>query len=262
MKKNAIIVLAVTILLLTGQAFAKKLQPEEILKKTAAAYKALHSYSDLITVEVHVKANGSEQNMEVISDFALRRPNLVSVQGKTGMAAVTFVSNGEKMWFYIPMFKKYSVSSAPASYAELLKSPLLGGQAGGPSGFIKLFKEDPLKELMEDVVKAGSAAEEKADGFAVYHLALKQKTNDVEMWIDAKTFLIRKIAMDMTKMIAAQRAKTPDMPEMEATFVETHTNISPDAKIPDDAFKFTAPEGTAEVRDLMEVIRARSGGGR
>ena len=107
MRKNAVVILAVTIILCAGQAFAKKPEPEEILKKSAAAYKALQSYSDTMTVTVNVKAKGLEQKMETGSEFTLQRPDKVAVIGKSGLGAVTFISNGEKLWIYVPVLKKY-----------------------------------------------------------------------------------------------------------------------------------------------------------
>jgi outer membrane lipoprotein-sorting protein len=136
MKKNILMLVAITMLVGAVHAFAKKTEPGDILKKTAAAYKALQSYSDTMTVTVNVNAKGMQQKMEVESDFTLQRPDKVAVTGKSGLGAVTFISNGEKLWIYVPMLKKYSVSDAPSGFEELLKNPLLGSQMGGPAGFI------------------------------------------------------------------------------------------------------------------------------
>jgi thiol-disulfide isomerase/thioredoxin len=81
---------------------------------------------------------------------------------------------------------------------------------------------------------------------------------DVEMWIDKNTFLVRKIAMDMTKIIASQRAAIPNLPEMEATFEEVHRNIIPGIKISGGAFVFNPPEGAEETTDLMEALKPGS----
>lgn len=241
-----------TALLILSSQTVFAADPAVILKKTADSYKKLQSYQDTNEVTININAKGMQQKLAVESSMSVKRPNKVASVVKTGVAGLTFVSDGTKMLVYMPVLNKYAASPSPASFDEMAKDKLLGSQSTGPAGYLKLFGEDPMVSLMEGVLSVKLIGEEKLDNRKHFHILLSQENTDVELWIDAKTYLITKLYSDMTKMLQAQQASIPGMSDMEVTYEEVHKVVALNKQIPDTVFEFTPPADAKEVSDLIK----------
>lgn len=243
---------AVSFALFTAFGALSAQDAKQILNKTAAAYKNLKTYQDNTNVRIDISANGLQQKIEVESVFSIKRPGKAACLVNSGTAGLTFVSNGKKLWMYLPATGKYSVKSAPGSIEELTRDALLGSQGNGPANFLKLFSADPLAALMSDAKEAVFVGEKTSNGKKVYDILLKQRLGDVNLWIDTKTYMVLRISADMTKAIEEERKKIPGVPEMEVTYTETHDNVRLNKSIDDASFEFVPPADAAEVEDLVK----------
>ncbi|MFH1368414.1 MAG: redoxin family protein [Elusimicrobiota bacterium] len=254
MKNNLVFALCAAVLLLTFycDVSAAKLSARDIIAKTAETYKKLKTYQDSTEVSININAKGMQQKLSVDTQFALQRPNKVSSIAKTGIAGITFVANGDKLWIYMPVLNKYVTKKAPRDFEELAKDSLVGSQSTGPASFVKLFADEPLAVILEDVKETKLAGEEKIDGKKNYHIVLVQDKVNVELWIDVKTNLITKFYMDMTEMMKAQSKVVPGLPEMDVKYEELHKNIIVNKPIKEEIFNFTPPDGAQEVDDLLK----------
>ncbi|HIE22918.1 MAG TPA: DUF2092 domain-containing protein [Candidatus Korarchaeota archaeon] len=222
-----------------------------LLKKTDEAYKSLQSYQDKTTSIMNVSAQGMEQKMKAELSIAMKRPNKLAVVLKSGMMGMTIVCNGEKMWTYMPMFKKYTVENAPESLEELIESASMMGMAGRSIIIITLFGDNPYEMLMEGVERVKLVGEEIVEGTKMHHIILYQEEMDIDLWIDAGDYLIRKVRMDMSKIMEKQKEIMPGLADMKMILEELHSDVRIAEDIPDTRFIFKAPEGARETDDLF-----------
>ena len=229
-------------------------EAEEILRKTAKVYESLKSYCDETTLVVNVAEGEREQRTESRYSLAVERPDKLALVLESGDNGITLVSDGKKLYTYVPMLKQYTVEKAPGSIDELLKGrtkePHVVMMAAGTVKILPLFGREGYKTVMSDVEEAEFAGEETFQGTKMRHLILRQKEADIDLWVEAENSLLRKIRIDMARAIAQQRELMPESAPMKFVIEETHRQIRVGNPIPPDTFVFTPPAGAQQTSSL------------
>lgn len=203
---------------LPGSVSAAELSPNDIVKKSEAAYATIKSYVG--TTKVHLTADRTGIPHESFSTAKVTylRPGKVRIEGRTSSQAAgkgghpfTIVSDGQRTWHSWPLhnngaFKEVkgveragmggvAQGAAETMAVALMKSD--GEQVGGSDPFISPRLSGAKMEGME-----------KIDGVDCYKLVSKSTTlEDVTLWIDAKTFLIRQMRKESNGEKLAASAK-------------------------------------------------------
>ena len=237
-----------------GHAAEQSGEAEEILRKTAKAYETLQTYRDETTLVFSATARGKEQKTEIRYSLAVERPNKLALVLESGDNGITLVSDGKKLYTYMPRLKQYTVEEAPGTLDELLKRnigpPGMAITAAGVVRDLSLFGRDAYKTLMTDVEEVESVGDEALEGAKTHHVTLRQKESDIDLWVDASSYLLKKIRIDMAKAIAKQRDLMPESAPTKFVVEETHSQIRAGEAIPPDTFVFSPPEG-AELTDTF-----------
>jgi len=230
---------------------------EALLRRTATAYQTLQAYQDETTVLIAVTAQGMQQKMETRHRVSVQRPNKLALVLESGMRGVTLVSDGDKMYTYMPALKKFTVQEAPKSIEAILNESVLGtGMAGGVGvTILRLFGDDPYGRIMERVQTVELIGEEILEGAQAHHVLSHEKAGDVEMWIDAQDYLIKRIRIDMSRAMQRHQETMPGLADMKMVFEETHRQVRTGSSIPQDAFVFQPPAGAEATDDLFGGIR-------
>ncbi|RLA92091.1 MAG: hypothetical protein DRG69_09320 [Deltaproteobacteria bacterium] len=130
-------------------------------------------------------------------------------------------------------------------------------QYGGSIMVVSLFGDAPYETLMEDIKKIELVGDEIVEGMKTHHLVLHKEETNIALWIDAKNYLVRKVSIDMSKMIEKQKKLMSGLGKMKMTFAEIHNQIKIGEKIPRKIFVFKPPEGTKKT----DYLFASFGGG-
>ncbi len=204
---------------------------------------------------VHVKMQGMDNKMTATRTLVAEKPNHIAVRTEGGMMGVNLVSDGEKLFTYVPAMKTYTEQAAPGSISEIMSDPMMMGMLGSSGPFVlHLLADNPYEQLMEGVTESKNLGRETLDGVDVHHLQFKQEQFDWEMWINAHGDpLIRRVSMDMTKAMAQADNAFQDR-ELKATFVSSFTDWRLDKPVDAKEFVFTPPEGAQKSESLFDAF--------
>lgn len=209
---------------LAGAVSAAELGPNDVVKKSEAAYAALKSYVGTTRVQMTADITGIAHESFSSAKVTFVRPGKVRIEGTTSSQAAvgnaghafTIVSDGQTTWHSWPLrdngaFKEVkgvesagmggvAQGAAETMAVALLKSD--GGRTGGSDPFI-----------VPRLAGAKLEGREKIGGDDCYKLVSKSATlEDVTLWIDAKTFLIRQMRRETDgEKLAATAKKIEEM---------------------------------------------------
>ncbi|MFH0796733.1 MAG: DUF2092 domain-containing protein [Candidatus Omnitrophota bacterium] len=237
---------------------------EDILQETARAYRGLKTYQAVVLTTMEMGKTVSTR-----STLAVERPNRLALLTRSVMSGITLISDGKRIYVYLPASGKYTVKDAPEDFemfAEVLGPDLMAqGDNCSLYGFLGLLKANPYQELTEGVEKIRVLGEENLDGTKTRHLRLEQKGGIIDLWIDATNYLIRKIRVevDVSKVrdTAGETEKT-SLPADDRKIIvaETHKEVKVNEPIPSVVFTFTPPEGAQETDDFLSLTSPDTAG--
>jgi peroxiredoxin len=243
----AVLSLAVA-LVQSSLAEAEKPKAEDVLKRMADYLGKLPAYSARLSASLDIKApDGEEQHEFTKMTARVERPNKLSLIVNDGKMGLTLVSDGKQLAQYLGILKRYAISEAPATYAEMadVGVPLKPTILGATTSLIPTGSEDYLKQLMSGVQSSAYVGQEKIGNFNTHHLRFIEKRFDWDIWIrDGKEPVVEKLVVDMSKEYAEEKA------HIGYTVSFSDWNVAPKFTASDFAFK--APAGAEQVDQLIE----------
>jgi thiol-disulfide isomerase/thioredoxin len=239
-------------------------EADKIVKAAADYLAGLKSFSVEVAVTQKVAVLG--QKMEMNSDYnlAFRRPDHVAFVLKEGINGMTMISNGEKLWQYMPALRRYTETDAPENVNEALATAGGAGPQGPDAVVAGLTGADPYEAIMAGVTGLKLVGSEEIDGEKCHHLQAYQDDMDWQMWIaEGDTPLVRRFLPDVANMLEQLGGALPggggqEMKlEMEVTV--GFNNWSADAELADDLFVFDPPQGVEKVDQLFDLAGLMKG---
>lgn len=255
----AAILLGLSATLTAAQQDGEKIDPkaDEIIRGVANYLRDLESFRVEISMDVHFTMEGMSQQMNSQYSVAVQRPNKLSMVLKQGMMGATIVSDGEKLYTYMPMMEnKYTVEDAPQKLGEITEGGADMAGAGMMDGMFfvtALFADDPYDKIMEGVNAVQYLGSEELDGVRCHLLGFAQDDVDWKLWVQTGDEpLPRKVVPDMSKMYDEMAGQMPGAKgmkmEMEVRFDGWAVNVD----LPEDQFAFVPPEGAEQVETFFE----------
>jgi peroxiredoxin/outer membrane protein assembly factor BamB len=238
-----------------AQAAAQNLKVEGVIRKMADYLGSLRAFSCRIEADVEVKANGANNHMTTKMTARLERPNRLALVLEEGQMGMTIISDGKQLVQYMPPLKRYTVSPAPATLADLEKLE--------DSPAIQMLHMLPLptsgeafyKALMSGVTKSEYLGTEKVGQTECHHCRLQQEKFDWEIWIaTGDKPLIQKVVPDLAKQFAAAGGRMKDV-KISYLVAFKDWNVAP--KFTDADFAFTPPADAEKVDSLLEGLQGR-----
>lgn len=213
-----------------AQKQAAPTPPQEVVARCKKAYDALQSYQGFTEVHTTGTMNGKTSQYDTLANIWFVRPGKIQAHGITMSGTpFTYVSDGtatyEKIlgntWNKVgsPEMAIASVTGIAMNAATTIPAALLHTNWGNP------FPADAELSL--------TMPQEEVDGHACFHLTAARASGTSDYWIDAKTFLFRRIVTDSS----GKGAVNPVRLQQDQRF--THEKL--DAPI--DARVFALPVG-------------------
>jgi len=244
-----------------GKAGAVNIEPavdpkvREVLKAAADGLTGAKSLSLVLDMTLNIQMQGMKQEMPSSYTLAVQRPNRVALVLKEGMFGATVVSDGTKLFTYLPMLKRYTEGPAPTNLVAVLSGT--GGEGlmdamGGGSCLGAFFAQDPVKELLDGVTNALYVGKEKRGEVECHHMRFFQKEMDWELWVQVgERALVQSVTVDLGRTfektmgeVEEVRSGTGEMlknMKMTVSVVFKEWQFNPE--LPAGCFTFTPPEG-------------------
>jgi hypothetical protein len=217
--------------------------------------------------EIEMELLGAARPARVVANRTVKiaRPNRFSFVGEQ-RSQFTVVSDGDSMITFLPAMNRYVRGPAFPSIDEILRTPLAsipGGQLG--SFVLHLAANDPVVELMKNVVETRYAGMIDLDGVATHRLEFLQ--NERQGGVDARidwTLWIQKADPPILLQLQITTEQTDPRPGSTTTkkiiiterFLEWDVAFGPG----DESFRFVPPEGAREVEKLYDGPPPSGGG--
>jgi peroxiredoxin len=206
----------------------------EVVGAVSKYYLGLKQFTADLSEATEVSAPNVNQRVEMVFSVAVEKPNKFAMLLKQGRGA-SVISDGAKLYTYVPEANAYNEEPAPADLSALVKQPSVGHSFLG-----QLIDADPAKAVMEGVLGVEYRGVEQLEGHDAHHLAFKQKAFDWELWVDVGDQpLVRKVAIDLSRIIVQQGAP----PGAQGSFTELFSNWTVNQPIEAARFSFTPPAG-------------------
>jgi len=220
-----------------------------LFEKVVEKYSQASTYSDTTEVLMYLLSQGIENKISYTSEIAIKKPDMFMVKNKAGLFGRHIVSNGEKIWVYFPLMKKYSVAEDSNKISEILSVDLNSLDTIGTEQFLLFsFFDRSSRFISKEKSEAEIAGEEEINGKLFHILKIKNEENSMMLWVDTCTLNIHQITVDMSPILEEQQDNMGiEASDVRMSYTEIHKNISVNNEIPDDFFVFKPPEGVTEV---------------
>ncbi|MHC1790596.1 DUF2092 domain-containing protein [Solidesulfovibrio sp.] len=163
------------------------------------------------------------------------RPDKLRAEAVGDDVAATFVLHGPTLQVFDAKTKAYVALDVPPRLEAALEQAMTQLRLVGP--MIDFLAADPYASMMEKVLEAVYVGPSEVGGRPCHHLALRQLTQDYELWIDAgKTpWPLRLAVTDKTR-------------HGDPRILVEYQDWKPVSGFPAKAFAFTPPAGAVRTK--------------
>ena len=225
-----------------------------VLDKLGKSYRDLKSLELVGKVTADFDVNGQQSNNSADFTASFQAPNKFRHEVAED---ILIGSTGEKVYAYKTDAQQYLMVDAPKDRTAGKDLPQPMGQILGqqnPSLLLALAP-DPGAELLDNITRVEKVDDVKIGDAAHATLRLTMENDTaVDVSVDPKTNLVRRISVDMSKAASARGGQ--DIKKAQLTI--DYTTVKPDAKVEADQFAWAPPEGAT---DATQQQAAAGGGG-
>jgi outer membrane lipoprotein-sorting protein len=214
-----------------------------LLRKTAAAYARLDSFSEQTTIRVGIGGAGETTTKTTRSQFLFRRPDRIYYE-TSGAVSRLLVSNGKRLVDYSPGSKAYRFAPAPPNLAAFLRE----FESPGVSE-LALLAGEPWEPFFTGLTvgkteRMEGATVQSVSGRIAGVLATGAGGVDARqtLWLEVKTGLIRR------SRVSVRRG------EQTTSWEETMQEVAANPDLPDARFAWTPPPGAAVVAPRPQPV--------
>ena len=212
----------------------------EILKRMTEYVSKLQQFSvhTDTTLEEYLDS-GQRVDLSVAARVSVRRPDKLRAERLGEQTAQEFYYDGKTLTLYNPSDGVYATSAAPGTIEELLDYTRESLGLIIPAS--DLMYRNAFEFMMLDVTSATVVGKAMIEGAACDHLAFRRPGVDFQVWVAAgdKPLPCKYVITD-----------TGDPAYVSTVTVMSDWNLDP--SLPDDAFKFEAPDGARSI-DFMPL---------
>ncbi|MHC4447438.1 MAG: DUF2092 domain-containing protein, partial [Planctomycetota bacterium] len=251
----------------SGQEAAKiDSKAEAIVRKMADFVKDVETFRARLAMDVRIEAQGMKQEIGTVHRLAMERPNKLAMVLDHGMMGGTVVSDGEKIYTFMPaMRNRYFVTDAPDSLEQIAADA--GDTIGTATMFAGfLFADDPYAVLMEGVTVLEYRGQEDVKGVPCHQVRTVREEFPAGDAVPANVPLesilsiesgerpvLRKLSIDMSEMVAATVGPMLGAgDDIKSVMVLSFNDWEVNPKLAADEFAFVPPEGAVEADSLFD----------
>ena len=227
--------------------------PRSILEAMGRAYREANSYVD--EGRVVVRETRGDASTETTHPFrvAFSRPDRIRIEAYDARIAADgtslFAAVGSVPGQVLVEPVKSPLAMDQIFADDHVRATLAEGEAGCPTQLPLLLADDTIELVLADAnAPPRVAGSDTVDGHQCVRLAVTKPDGVLELWIDAKSRLLRRMKVPTAAYAAelSRRAGTPVGISVVVDFV----GASFDAAVPADAFAFEVPAAAARVERL------------
>lgn len=257
----------------------------EVLQKFSKHLSSLDAYETTIVQKLAMQSAFGNEDREESFKFAVAKPNRFALTSVSDSEGESVISDGEKLFTFVPIFDAYVEMDAPKDMLSLFEQVqnetiVLGGLPtslltpffgpGGPDG------------ALGNVRSAKYVGTEQINGTAMHRLSLEvvpelnetgkrrlrsemgDRANMVfflDAWIDTGDKpRLHQMELDLAKMLKEMMPDMfeamPQMGEMKYDMTMTFTQWKTGSAVSSDLFAFKAPEDADKVGSFDELMEA------
>jgi hypothetical protein len=191
--------------------------------------------ANILTDEV--TATGQKIQFAKTVQPSIRRPDRIAADVKGDLQNYHFVYDGASVSLADPRSGEFSViPSAPGTIDATLD--FLANKYGIVTPLADLLFSNPYESFVRRCQAGVYVGEHSVNGTPTHHLAFRADAVDWQLWIDATPG-----AKPLPRKLVISYKQLPAEPQFIAVFDKWDLN----AKVPDEAFKFTPPAGAKRV---------------
>lgn len=227
---------------------------DQVLRQLATYMAGLKGFSVEVTSQIMLRTLKGEEPTTIKYICALHMPDRLAMIQTTSHPACTIISNGKRLYTYMPPLNKYVIEEA---YESLGKIPgwYLGQANGGGSIVFCGSRRNPYAFLRGEAPELHYKGTETIDGVECHHLHFRLKAYDSHLWVDTSdTPLIRKASCYRLRLYVTPEARRI-VPEPKPLSVTVFNNWKTDTNPPEELFRIRPPAGAkpAKVLELEEL---------
>ena len=161
---------------------------------------------------------------------------------------LTYISRRKQAVTYLPMLNRYTITETGDKACIGRKDER--SEAGRA---VQAFDADKVyAEVSKLITGSEYLGREQVDGTDCHHCRYDSAMATIDVWFEVGAHpLVRKIAPDLTKVLARQAARNSAVDEMRIEWVVTFKDWDTAAKLNDADFAFTPPAGAEKVDTLI-----------
>lgn len=239
--------------------------PEQLVRKFGSLIRDSKSFQVSVSSVTRIEAEGMKQEYSTRSLLSVARPNKMASVLQYGIMGATVVTDGRKLYRYMPMMGRYTEEDAPAELADA-GAESAGMMMGGAFPLMSaMLDADPAGVMLDGVSGGQMLGRQKVDGVECEGVRFKQEGFTWDAWFEVGPKpLLRKVVPDISRMMESQgmSAAMPGMAKSfkyEMVFELKEWKIGAD--LPADTFVFKPPEGVQKADDMFGQAGAGSGRG-
>lgn len=184
-----------------------------------------------------VLSSGQKLQIAAAVDVSVRRPDRFHVTRKGDNVDQELFYDGKTLTLFGKELNVYATLDAQATIEETLNMAM--EKVGLIAPAADLVYQNAYETLMEDVDSGFYVGLSTVDGVECHHLAFRGGEVDWQIWIENDDTPLPRKYLITSKWISAQ-------PQFSAQL----SNWNLEAKISDEVFKFTAPDGAEKIQFL------------
>lgn len=225
------------------EASGKPMTALEVLGRMVAAYRNASSYVDVGTVRLVAEADGKTIQDETVNfSLAFVRPNKLRIRAY----GAEVVCDGQKLYAYrrdIPgqIFSRAAPEQLTMKNVQpdlAVMMAMTQGFAGAMPQIPLLFGKDQLDGLLRDLGEPEMSEPGHIDGNACYRVKLRGPDGIATIWIDQKTYVLRRIVLPTDSL---RKAISQDGAVGNISVVADFTGAKLNGEVDPNAFKFDVP---------------------
>lgn len=228
---------------------------QELLQKVAQFYQGMNSFHYTTLGTVSIQSQTLSKDMSTKTQVWMQRPNLVQVKVQQGVKSLETISDGSKVFFFVPALNAFLTRPTPATLEELVLTHIAKQNSPVEDGRFGFFymTSDPYASMITGASRVEMLGAENVEGVECQHLRFQRRPYNVDVWFQAGDQpLLRKIAPDAAPLEANLSKKLPGV-KIDMHVVYNDWQVNP--ALPPETFKFVPPAGAEEKTSFADMTR-------
>ncbi len=233
---------------------------EEALRSLAEHFGLIGSFSMRLVNTTSTEAQDTNISHTSVMDFALQKPDKVSVRIRSEEGGALVVSDGTTAFYFIEKAKAYRQVDRPDSFEALFSDPEFTIITGG---FVRLsllqhlLAREPYTLLTAEMTDLEYQGQRELGDAICHHLRFNTKRSITDLWLSQSDRPVPKMLVsDISKSFAgfaSQGVLPPEWAGLKMTATVSYGDFNPKADLDPELFRFVVPHDARRVDSFLQI---------